>query len=49
MKEVITLVMENGKEIKCTPTHKFLVKDQFENEIWKCACDLTENDDIVEF
>jgi len=49
MKEVITLVMENGKEIKCTPTHKFLVKDEFENEIWKCACDLTENDDIVEF
>jgi len=49
MREVITLVMENGKEIKCTPTHKFLIKDEFENEIWKCACDLTENDDIVEF
>ena len=49
MKEVITLVMENGKEIKCTPTHKFLVKGEFENEIWKCACDLTEDDDIMEF
>jgi ribonucleoside-diphosphate reductase alpha chain len=49
MKEVITLVMENGKEIKCTPTHKFLVKDEFGNEIWKCACDLTDEDDIIEF
>ena len=49
MKEVITLVMEDGKKIKCTPTHKFLVKDEFENQIWKCACDLTENDDIMEF
>lgn len=49
MREIVTLVMEDGKKIKCTPTHKFLVKDEFENEIWKCACDLTENDDIMEF
>jgi len=49
MKEVITLVMEDGKQIKCTPTHKFLVKDEFDNQIWKCACDLTVDDDIMEF
>jgi len=49
MKEVLTLVMENGKQVKCTPTHKFLVKDIDGNEIWKCACDLSEGDDIMEF
>jgi hypothetical protein len=49
IKEVLTLVMENGKEIKCTSTHKFLIKDEIGNEIWKCACDLSEGDDIIEF
>ena len=49
MKEVLTLVMENGKEIKCTPTHKFLVKTEDGNEIWKCAFNLSEGDDIMEF
>ena len=49
IKEVLTLVMENGKTIKCTPTHKFLVEDMDGNKIWKCACDLSEGDDIMEF
>lgn len=49
MKEVISLTMENGKTIKCTPTHKFLVRGMDEKNIWKFACDLDEDDDIVEF
>lgn len=49
MKSVITIFMENGKQIKCTPTHKFLVRLDNGDDIWKLACDLDENDDIVEF
>ena len=49
MKEIITITLDNNKHIKCTPTHKFLVKLEDSEPIWKFACDLTEDDDIVEF
>lgn len=47
-KEVLTLTLENGKEVQCTPTHKFLVNTK-NGQVWKMACDLEEGDDIVEF
>lgn len=49
MKETLTITMENNKQIKCTPTHKFLVKSENGDCIWKLACDLSEDDDIIEF
>lgn len=48
-KEVLTINMEDGQEIKCTATHKFLVQDQKGERFWKYAIDLEEGDDIVEY
>jgi ribonucleoside-diphosphate reductase alpha chain len=48
-KKTITLTLENGKEINCTDTHRFLVKDKDDNNIWKRVYDLEEGDDIVEY
>lgn len=42
--ECIKLTLENGKEIICTPEHRFLLT----TGEWKQAQDLTENDDIEE-
>lgn len=43
--------MEDGVRIKCTHNHKFLVKPEWseneEDECWKSAEDLTENDIIL--
>lgn len=43
--------MEDGIIIRCTPDHKFLVKEEWSedetNECWKEAQDLTENDYIL--
>lgn len=48
---VYEVEMEDGVKIKCTPDHKFLVKQEWtddeENECWKEAQDLTENDTII--
>lgn len=42
--ECVKLTLENGKEITCTPEHRFLLK----TGEWKQAQYLTENDDIEE-
>lgn len=48
---IIQITLENGEKIKCTPQHKFLVKPDWvsdeNNECWKKAEDLTENDVIL--
>lgn len=48
-KEVITITLENNKIIKCTPNHRFLVKQSDGSEVWKRVYELYEGDDIVEF
>ena len=48
-KEVVSIEFENGKIIKCTPNHRFLVKDEDGNSVWKRVYELEENDDVVEF
>jgi hypothetical protein len=48
-KEVVTLSLENGKVIKCTPNHRFLIKQEDGSTVWKRVYQLTEGDDIVEF
>jgi len=40
--ELIELEMENGKKIRCTPDHRFLLK----SGIYKRADELNENDDL---
>ena len=47
-KEVVSIEFENGKVIKCTPNHRFLVKVE-DGVVWKRVYELEENDDIVEF
>jgi len=48
---IIKLTLENGEEIKCTPLHKFLVKEKWDsdenNECWKSADELNEDDIIL--
>lgn len=50
---IIKIILEDGYEIKCTPEHKFLVKDKWSNDendnCWKSANDLNENDIILKF
>jgi ribonucleotide reductase alpha subunit len=48
-KEVITLTLDDGSEIKCTPNHRFLVKLEDGSTVWKRTYELKEEDDIVEF
>lgn len=47
-KEVVTIEFENGKTIKCTPNHRFLVKTSDGSTVWKRVYQLKENDDVVE-
>jgi len=47
--EVITITFDNGKIIKCTPNHRFLVKLENGETIWKRVYELNEEDDVVEF
>lgn len=47
-KEVATIEFENGKIIKCTPNHKFLVNQPDGTTIWKRVYELNEDDDVVE-
>ncbi len=47
-KEVATITFENGKVIKCTPNHKFLVRLENGSTIWKRVYELNEDDDVVE-
>ena len=48
---VIKITLENGDIIKCTPQHKFLVKEEWScdenNKCWKTAEELNENDIIL--
>jgi len=48
---IYQIEMEDGTTIKCTHNHKFLVKQEWsedeENDCWKAAEDLTENDLIL--
>jgi hypothetical protein len=48
---IIKLTLENGDIIKCTPQHKFLIKENWNrdenNECWKKAEDLKEDDIIL--
>lgn len=45
-KSTISLALEDGTEITCSPEHKFLV-DRQEGLIWLTAQDLTEDDSII--
>jgi RecA/RadA recombinase len=48
---IIQITLDNGEIIKCTPKHRFLVKPNWvadeNNECWKIAEELTENDIIL--
>jgi len=48
---IYEIEMEDGTIVKCTHNHKFLVKQEWsedeENDCWKAAEDLTENDLIL--
>ena len=48
-KEVVSITFDNGKVIKCTPNHRFLVNNVDGTRIWKRVHELYENDDVVEF
>lgn len=48
-KEVATITFENGKTIKCTPNHRFLIKTDNDSYEWKRLHELKEDDDVVEF
>jgi ribonucleoside-diphosphate reductase alpha chain len=48
-KEVVSITLEDGKVIKCTTNHRFLVKLNDGSTIWKRVYELNEDDDIVEF
>ena len=49
--DVLEIEMEDGEIIKCTPNHKFLVKENWSSDedssCWKCASDLKDNDIIL--
>lgn len=44
-KNTIKLILENGREIICTPDHLFLTK----NRGWVKAIDIEEDDDLLDF
>lgn len=44
-KNTIKLILENGREIICTPEHLFLTK----NRGWVKAIDIEEEDDLLDF
>lgn len=44
-KNTIKLILENGREIICTPEHLFLTK----NRGWVKAIDIEEDDDLLDF
>ena len=48
---IMEILLENGDVIKCTPNHKFLVDENWNNDennkCWKSADELTENDIIL--
>jgi ribonucleotide reductase alpha subunit len=48
-KEVVTLTLESGKVIKCTPNHRFLIKQEDGTTVWKRVYQLEEGDNVVEF
>jgi ribonucleoside-diphosphate reductase alpha subunit len=45
-KPIYNIKLENGKTIKCTANHKFLV-NRNNNKVWIRADEIKENDDIV--
>jgi RecA/RadA recombinase len=45
-KETVTIELEDGYRVTCTPEHKFLVKQEDEM-LWVAAKDLGENDELV--
>lgn len=46
LKPTYTLQLENGKHIQCSAEHRFLVLSDGE-QIWKCASDIQEDDEII--
>ena len=46
-KKYYELEFEDGFKIKCTFNHKFLVKTENNELIYKEACDLTVDDEII--
>jgi hypothetical protein len=48
---IMKITLEDGYEIKCTPEHKFLVKEEWTNDkndsCWKSANELNEDDIIL--
>ena len=48
-KEVVSITLENGKIIKCTQNHRFLVQLEDGSTVWKRVYELNVDDDIVEF
>jgi hypothetical protein len=45
-KPTISLTLDDGSEIECSPEHKFLV-NRLEGQIWVCATDLNQDDEIL--
>lgn len=45
-KTTVSLTLEDGSTIECSPEHKFLV-NRFEGQLWVSANDLTEEDEIL--
>lgn len=45
-KSIISLTLDDGSEIKCSPEHKFLV-NRLEGQVWICATDLNQDDEIL--
>tara|TARA_R110000868_G_scaffold22642_3_gene92781 strand:- start:18625 stop:19569 length:945 start_codon:yes stop_codon:yes gene_type:complete len=45
-KPTISLTLDDGSEIECSPEHKFLV-NRLEGQIWVCATDLNPDDEIL--
>ena len=43
--ETVLVMLDNGKDIRCTPDHKILMRDS----TWKCAGELKEGDNIMPF
>lgn len=41
--ELCLITLDNGESIKCTPDHRFMLK----NGEYKCACELTANDSLM--
>lgn len=48
-KKVVSITLDNGKIIKCTTNHRFLVNQEDGSTVWKRVYELNEGDDIVEF